>query len=81
MLMLQAVSLHTSHARDDSYTPSRISIRAGTGLHDLQEVSEAPACRLQPTHGACRRSDCKSSTSLMGGFISLCGRWTLPMKK
>ncbi|GFZ47395.1 hypothetical protein JCM24511_05138 [Saitozyma sp. JCM 24511] len=37
-VFISAVSLHTSHARDDSYTPSRISIRAGTGLHDLQEV-------------------------------------------
>ncbi|OCF35563.1 anaphase-promoting complex subunit 10 [Kwoniella heveanensis BCC8398] len=27
-----------SHPRDDSYTPSKISIRAGTGVHDLQEV-------------------------------------------
>ncbi|WWC91227.1 uncharacterized protein L201_006169 [Kwoniella dendrophila CBS 6074] len=35
---VSAVAVHMSHPRDDSYTPSKISIRAGTGLHDLQEV-------------------------------------------
>ena len=34
----QAVSIRTSHPRDDSYTPSKISVRAGNSLHDLQEV-------------------------------------------
>lgn len=38
MLTLKAISLRTSHPRDDSYTPSKVSIRAGTGVHDLQEV-------------------------------------------
>ncbi|KAL7421335.1 hypothetical protein Q5752_004220 [Cryptotrichosporon argae] len=32
------ICLLTSHQRDDSYTPSKISVRAGTGVHDLQEV-------------------------------------------
>nr|XP_019009812.1 anaphase-promoting complex subunit 10 [Kwoniella pini CBS 10737]OCF48593.1 anaphase-promoting complex subunit 10 [Kwoniella pini CBS 10737] len=35
---ISAISVHMSHPRDDSYTPSKLSIRAGTGLHDLQEV-------------------------------------------
>nr|XP_018259156.1 anaphase-promoting complex subunit 10 [Kwoniella dejecticola CBS 10117]OBR81314.1 anaphase-promoting complex subunit 10 [Kwoniella dejecticola CBS 10117] len=35
---ISAIAVHMSHARDDSYTPSRLSIRAGTGVHDLQEV-------------------------------------------
>ncbi|WVF65565.1 hypothetical protein IAT40_000294 [Kwoniella sp. CBS 6097] len=35
---ISAIALHMSHPRDDSYTPSKISIRAGTGVHDLQEV-------------------------------------------
>jgi hypothetical protein len=35
---IQAISLFTSHPRDDSYTPSKISISAGTGIHDLHEV-------------------------------------------
>jgi anaphase-promoting complex subunit 10 len=34
----QDVAILTSHPRDDSYTPSKISIRAGTTVHDLQEV-------------------------------------------
>lgn len=38
-LIQQAVALRTSHPRDDSYTPSKISVRAGTSVHDLQEVS------------------------------------------
>lgn len=36
--MSQAIGFQTSIVRDDSYTPSRIAIMAGTGLHDLQEV-------------------------------------------
>ncbi|KAK8843330.1 hypothetical protein IAR55_006985 [Kwoniella newhampshirensis] len=35
---VSAIALHMSHPRDDSYTPSKVSIRAGTGVHDLQEV-------------------------------------------
>ncbi|WVQ93230.1 hypothetical protein IAU59_000295 [Kwoniella sp. CBS 9459] len=35
---ISAIALHMSHPRDDSYTPSKISVRAGTGVHDLQEV-------------------------------------------
>ncbi|EIW66103.1 hypothetical protein TREMEDRAFT_70338 [Tremella mesenterica DSM 1558] len=37
-VFISSIALHTSHPRDDSYTPSKLSIRAGTGLHDLQEV-------------------------------------------
>ncbi|ORY24771.1 anaphase-promoting complex, subunit 10-domain-containing protein [Naematelia encephala] len=37
-VFISAISLHTNHPRDDSYTPSKISIRAGTSVHDLQEV-------------------------------------------
>ncbi|KAK4683908.1 anaphase-promoting complex subunit 10, partial [Tremellales sp. Uapishka_1] len=37
-VMISSISLQTSHPRDDSYTPSKIAIKAGTGLHDLQEV-------------------------------------------
>ncbi|THH09742.1 hypothetical protein EW146_g8599 [Bondarzewia mesenterica] len=36
--MLQKISLFLSFPLDDSYTPAAISIRAGTGLGDLQEV-------------------------------------------
>ncbi|WVO15470.1 hypothetical protein L204_103128 [Cryptococcus depauperatus] len=35
---ISSIALHMSHPRDDSYTPSKIGIRAGTGVHDLQEV-------------------------------------------
>jgi len=41
----QAVAIRTSHPRDDSYTPSKVSVRAGNSVHDLQEVSH-----LFPTH-------------------------------
>lgn len=34
----QKISIHLSHPKDDSYTPQKISIRAGTGRHDLTEV-------------------------------------------
>lgn len=37
-LTFQAVSILTSHPKDDSYTPSKISVRCGTSVHDLQEV-------------------------------------------
>ncbi|WVQ81231.1 hypothetical protein IAT38_003353 [Cryptococcus sp. DSM 104549] len=35
---ISSIALHMSHPRDDSYTPSRIGVRAGTGVHDLQEA-------------------------------------------
>ena len=34
----QKISLFLSFPLDDSYTPAVLSIRAGTGLGDLQEV-------------------------------------------
>ncbi|WVQ90051.1 hypothetical protein IAS59_003828 [Cryptococcus gattii] len=37
-VMISAIAVHMSHPRDDSYTPSKIGIRCGTGVHDLQEV-------------------------------------------
>ncbi|BEI84873.1 hypothetical protein CcaverHIS002_0502740 [Cutaneotrichosporon cavernicola] len=37
-VFISSIALLTSHRKDDSYTPSRLSIRAGTGVHDLQEV-------------------------------------------
>lgn len=37
-MFISCIALLTSHPRDDSYTPSRISVKAGTGVHDLQEV-------------------------------------------
>jgi hypothetical protein len=36
--LIQKLSIHLSHPKDDSYTPQKISIRAGTGRHDLTEV-------------------------------------------
>ncbi|TDL14422.1 anaphase-promoting complex, subunit 10 [Rickenella mellea] len=35
---IQKISLHLSFPLDDSYTPSTVCIRAGTGLSDLQDV-------------------------------------------
>ncbi|KAL7417693.1 anaphase-promoting complex, subunit 10/DOC domain-containing protein [Mrakia frigida] len=32
------LSIYLSHPKDDSYTPQKLSIRAGTGRHDLTEV-------------------------------------------
>ncbi|KAG5439539.1 hypothetical protein PCANB_002114 [Pneumocystis canis] len=32
------LSFYTQYRQDESYTPSKISVRAGTGFHDLQEV-------------------------------------------
>ncbi|KAI9636740.1 anaphase-promoting complex, subunit 10-domain-containing protein [Dioszegia hungarica] len=37
-VFISAVSILTSHPKDDSYTPSKISVRCGTSVHDLQEV-------------------------------------------
>ncbi|PWN40485.1 galactose-binding like protein [Ceraceosorus guamensis] len=36
--MLTHISLHLNHSLDDSYTPSKILIRAGTHYHDLVDV-------------------------------------------
>lgn len=35
---VELVALYLDFGLDESYTPSRLSLRAGTGLHDLQEV-------------------------------------------
>ncbi len=35
---VKIISIHMDFARDESYTPSKVSIRSGTGHHDLQEV-------------------------------------------
>ena len=34
----QKLSIHLTYLSDDSYTPSALAIRAGTGLGDLQDV-------------------------------------------
>lgn len=34
----QKLSIHLSFLQDDSYTPSALAIRAGTGPSDLQDV-------------------------------------------
>ncbi|RUP49478.1 anaphase-promoting complex, subunit 10-domain-containing protein, partial [Jimgerdemannia flammicorona] len=33
---VKQVSIYTDYKQDESYTPSKISVRAGTGYHDLQ---------------------------------------------
>lgn len=35
---LQKISIHLNYPHDDSYTPSTLAIRAGTGPSDLQDV-------------------------------------------
>jgi anaphase-promoting complex subunit 10 len=37
-MAVQKISIHLSFEHDDSYTPSTLSIRAGTGPSDLQDV-------------------------------------------
>ena len=34
----QKIAVYLSHKKDDSYTPEKMGIRAGTSLRDLQEV-------------------------------------------
>ena len=38
MLLYQKISIYLSYPQDDSYTPSTLAIRAGTGPSDLQDV-------------------------------------------
>ena len=44
----KTVVLFMSHPRDDSYTPSKICIKAGTSTHDLQDVR---ICEFQKPDG------------------------------
>lgn len=37
-MRLKELCIYTDYKLDDSYTPMKISIRVGTGFHDLQEV-------------------------------------------
>eukprot|EP00040_Diaphanoeca_grandis_P008003 m.43366 g.43366 ORF g.43366 m.43366 type:complete len:187 (+) comp19359_c0_seq1:109-669(+) len=36
---LLEIGIYTDYKQDESYTPSKISVRAGTSFHDLQEIS------------------------------------------
>ncbi|KAJ1625798.1 anaphase-promoting complex, subunit 10/DOC domain-containing protein [Pavlovales sp. CCMP2436] len=35
---VQEIAIYTDYKLDESYTPSKISIRAGTNFHDLQQI-------------------------------------------
>lgn len=35
---LQLISIYVDYKLDESYTPQRISVRAGSGFHDLKEI-------------------------------------------
>lgn len=37
-MRIHEIAIYTDYKLDESYTPSRISVRAGTTLHDLQEI-------------------------------------------
>jgi len=37
-MRISEISIYTDYKLDESYTPAKISIRAGTGFHDLQEI-------------------------------------------
>mmetsp|Transcript_32402 Transcript_32402/g.63314 ORF Transcript_32402/g.63314 Transcript_32402/m.63314 type:complete len:216 (+) Transcript_32402:126-773(+) len=37
---IKEVAIYCNYRHDESYTPSKISIRAGTHFHDLQEIQE-----------------------------------------
>jgi anaphase-promoting complex subunit 10 len=37
-MRIQEISIYTDYKLDESYTPSKISIRAGTNFHDLQQI-------------------------------------------
>ena len=37
---IKEIAIYCDFKHDESYTPSKISIRAGTHFHDLQEVKE-----------------------------------------
>jgi len=37
---IKEVAIYCNYKHDESYTPSKISIRAGTHFHDLQEIKE-----------------------------------------
>lgn len=37
---VERISIYTDYQLDESYTPSRIQVHCGTGIHDLQEVAQ-----------------------------------------
>mmetsp|Transcript_968 Transcript_968/g.1372 ORF Transcript_968/g.1372 Transcript_968/m.1372 type:complete len:183 (+) Transcript_968:30-578(+) len=39
-MRIKELKLYCDFKRDESYTPNKISIRAGTGFHDLREVQQ-----------------------------------------
>lgn len=53
--MVSHIYIYTDYKLDESYTPSRISIRAGTHFNDLQEIEVIeliePSGELEPILG------------------------------
>lgn len=37
-MRIQELAIYTDYKLDESYTPSKISVRAGTNFHDLQQI-------------------------------------------
>ena len=42
-MSIKEIAIYCDHKHDESYTPSKLSIRAGTHFHDLQVPF--PSCR------------------------------------
>ena len=42
----QQIAIYTDYRQDESYTPSKIAIRAGSHFHDLQVWSISLASKL-----------------------------------
>ena len=39
-MSIKEIAIFCDHKHDESYTPSKLSIRAGTHFHDLQVISD-----------------------------------------
>lgn len=58
LALLQLVILYVDFKLDESYTPSKVSIRAGDGFHNLKVISEGQSLgaflqMCNSSHGCC----------------------------
>ena len=47
LLLAKEVALYTDYKLDESYTPTRISVRVGTNFNDLQEIEVISCLKLK----------------------------------
>lgn len=76
----QKVSLLLSHIKDDSYTPQKLSIKAGTSKQDLTEVRNASLATICVLRRRWLTKICETSQVMMVQFEKPEGWQTIDLR-